>query len=119
MKQYESFDIDLAMERAGGGIARFIEMAEFFPSYLESIYRPIERAWQDQDMVLLSKSAHKLKGSLGMVGATAAFSLAEELEKSAASSPPLKPDRCYQDLRQALEILTLDLKSFVKDHHAT
>lgn len=117
MQEYENFSVQVAMDRAGGGIDRIIEIAEFFPSYVIELINPIEEAWNQKNFDDLEKSAHKIKGSLGMIGATHSFESAKRLEKMASKGDSSELSGAIEDLKNNVQSLLTDLKQFVKDNH--
>lgn len=114
-ENYESFDPKKAMERNGGGEERFLEVAEFFPSYVAQLLTDVDEAWTQEDRATLKKNSHKLKGSLGMVGAESAFALATKIEKLAIEADRDTMERLLGELKSTITSLTSELKAYVKN----
>ena len=114
MASYTSFDMEVAMERSGGGEERFFEMAAFFPSYCEELVLAVESAMQEKNFEQLKKAAHKLKGSLGMVGAKEAFDSAMMLEKRALEEEGSKLEERVTKLKKDVSLLLNDLRNLTR-----
>ena len=111
-KKYVEFDFELAIERSGGGLERFKEMADFFPRYSKDLWAPIEKAQKEGDLELLKASVHKIKGSLGMVGALKAYDVAVDLEKNVTVLSRSEIDAQVGLLKDQLNALLVELDRF-------
>jgi two-component system, sensor histidine kinase and response regulator len=74
------FDLSAALEAVAGDRALFLEIAQLFLSELPQAVSDIREAVSGGDASRLEQGAHKLKGSLAIVGAKRAFDAAYGLE---------------------------------------
>ncbi|MDZ7698119.1 MAG: response regulator [Deltaproteobacteria bacterium] len=74
------FDLSAALEAAAGNRTLFLEIARLFLSELPQAVSDIREAVSNSDASRLEQGAHKLKGSLSIVGAKRAFDAAYGLE---------------------------------------
>ncbi|MCF8146751.1 MAG: Hpt domain-containing protein, partial [Deltaproteobacteria bacterium] len=74
------FDLSAALEAVAGDRELFLEIARLFLSELPQAVSDIREAVPNSDASRLEQGAHKLKGSLSIVGAKRAFDAAYGLE---------------------------------------
>lgn len=115
--EFKSFDILKGMERTGGGLERFLEMTQFFTSYIDQLVEPLQQGIEQEDRHAAQKAAHKIKGSLGMVGAKEAFDIAKELELRALDFSQEAIANQMQRFMQELTTLKAELQAFAKEQH--
>lgn len=108
------FDQDLAMDRLGGGEQRFRDMAQFFLSYSLELLLELEEALDKNEIALLAEKAHKLKGSLGMLGAQKAYLTAGQLEEVARSDQSAKCRGLFIQTKTEVEALRAELKLYIE-----
>ena len=75
------FDARAAMEGVDGDLALLQEIAELFLEDLPETLSELRRAAEERDMVAVDRLAHKLKGSVGNLGALAAHDAAVLVER--------------------------------------
>ena len=108
------FDLSAALESVAGDRELFLEIAHLFLSELPQAVSDIREAVSGDDASRLEQGAHKLKGSLAIVGAKRAFDAAYGLEvlgregKMQEAQHPL--DLLLKELRDLESALQITLK---------
>ena len=98
-----------ALQRVGGDAALLAEIAEIFRGDSPSLLESIESALSAGEFRPVGVAAHRLKGSLGTLGARAAAAAARKLEEAAATGDPRLTAGAWRDLRTELERLQPEL----------
>ena len=99
------FDERAALAYAGGDRRLLDEVITLFRSDYPLSLRRIDRALQRRDREALRQAAHRLKGAIATVGASAARQAAAELEHTARSHSFDEAGRASAALRRELERL--------------
>ncbi|MDZ7695672.1 MAG: Hpt domain-containing protein [Deltaproteobacteria bacterium] len=97
------FDRSAALEAVAGNRELFLEIARLFLSELPQAVSDIKEAVSGGDASRLEQGAHKLKGSLGIVGAKRAFDAAYGLEV-------LGREGKMQEAQHAVDVLLQELQ---------
>ncbi|MFO7601509.1 MAG: Hpt domain-containing protein, partial [Candidatus Desulfacyla sp.] len=112
------FDLSAALEAVAGDRTLFLEIARLFLSELPQAVSDIREAVSGGDASRLEQGAHKLKGSLSIVGAKRAFDAAYGLEvlgregKMQEAQHPLDLLlKELQDLESALQMTLKELEA--------
>ena len=71
------------------------------------------RSLDPLDLASLSRSAHRLKGTLGMLGADSLTLLASDLTIASRKGKSSRALTLYRDLRQGLDELRVEIETFV------
>ena len=98
-----------ALGRAGGDQALLAEILAIFRNDTPFISKAIERALAEGSCPPVAASAHRLKGSLGTLGAGASFAAAERLEEAAATGNLRLAREAWKVLRSELDRLMPEL----------
>jgi two-component system sensor histidine kinase/response regulator len=114
----EVFDSAEALERVEGDRKFLAEMAKLLESESAKLLRQIHAAVTEGNSNALERAAHTLKGALGNLSASAAFTAAQELEAAAREggverAVPLVDalDKEIERLRPALEQFAAEVSS--------
>ena len=99
------FDERAALAYAGGDRALLAEVIKLFRSDYPSALRRIERAIGRRDGEALRLAAHRLKGAIATVGATAGRQAAADLEKTGKSQQLDEAARALAKLRGEIDRL--------------
>jgi len=99
------FDETAALSYTGGDRRLLKEVVQLFRADYPASLRKIDRALQGRDPEALRLTAHRLKGSIATVGASAARQAAAELEETARSQDFERAGHAYAKLRQEIERL--------------
>jgi two-component system, sensor histidine kinase and response regulator len=99
------FDERAALAYAGGDRRLLAEVITLFRSDYPSSLRQIDRAFRHGDSEALRMAAHRLKGAVATVGASAGRQAAAELEQRARAGDFNGAERAYANLRTEIERL--------------
>jgi HPt (histidine-containing phosphotransfer) domain-containing protein len=103
-------DLPKAMTLVGGDRALLVELAALFLVELPTMLGELEAAIRADDAPKTRTAAHRLKGALVNLGATAAYDLAYELERLGGSATletaPALLDALQCELRRLGEFLS-------------
>lgn len=99
-----------ALERFGTPELLY-EMLEIFRAESPPMLEHLGRAFQGGDLNKIAAQAHRLKGSLSMLGANGAAHLAERLRHSALRGDHASVSQRYQELTRAVDELVALLDS--------
>ena len=114
MESQHIIDLAAALDRFDGDHDLFLTLAELFVERAPIALSAIDRALADQDMPMLMKEAHKMKGSALEFCAHPAVAAAAQLEQSArtASARDMVPlcDRVHAEI----QCLTTALKVMIE-----
>jgi two-component system, sensor histidine kinase and response regulator len=99
------FDQRAALAYSGGDRRLLVEVIELFRSDYPSSLRQIDRAFRRRDSEALRMAAHRLKGAIATVGATAGRQAASDLEHQARAGDFAGAERAYANLRKEIERL--------------
>ena len=113
-QDFKSFDRSKALDRAGGGEERFVELLEFFITYSVQLEEGLEAAFASGKISEIAEASHKLKGALSMVGATVAFHRAEALELAARSEESSRVKALAMLLKEDLVNLRGECQSYLR-----
>jgi two-component system, sensor histidine kinase and response regulator len=112
------FDLSAALEAVAGDRGLFLEIAQLFLSELPQALSDIRGAVSGGDASRLEQGAHKLKGSLAIVGAKRAFDAAYGLEVIGREGKMQEAQhgvgvllKELQDLESALQITLKELEA--------
>jgi len=108
-QQLLSFNRNVAMDRVGGDEDLLREIAGLFLSEYPKLMDDIHQAVLEGDADRMQHAAHTLKGSLGTLGAEAAFPLALELEMKGRHRQLEGSAESCEKLRESLAILHSEL----------
>ncbi|MCS7269753.1 MAG: response regulator [Gemmataceae bacterium] len=98
-------DRHTAVERLGGDIALWTELAQLFLHDAQRLQQQILTAWTEQQASAMHRAAHSLKGAANYIGATAVAQLAFQLEQCAAAAQLAQAAPLIPQLEQALNDL--------------
>jgi PAS domain S-box-containing protein len=96
------FDRDKALAAAEGDWELLRELAQIFAAQSPLLLEEIRQAIADGNARILEQAAHRLKGSVGSLGATSAWQTAEELERRGHQQDPTGSEAIYQRLEQEI-----------------
>ncbi len=111
-----AFDIASALDRTGGDIELFCEVADVFVDLAPELIGKIETSLQTGDFDTVSKAAHSLKGSAGNLSARPVFETAMNLERAAKDG---NLDLCHElftVLKSQLPSLLEALHFYMTEH---
>ena len=112
-------DEAVAMKFAMGDEEIFCEMASVFLEEYEQQFAQIERACKNGDSPSVARSAHKLKGSAGVLGANRVFKLAEEIESKSRLNQIEVCESLTKKLAYEIEEAAASLKTRVSRNRST
>jgi two-component system sensor histidine kinase/response regulator len=94
------------LERVEGDQELLVEMVRLFQGDLPNLVAAMRGALEGEDMVVLERSAHSLKGALGNLSAKAAAADALQLENDARSKDKESARKSLAQVERALEQLS-------------
>jgi HPt (histidine-containing phosphotransfer) domain-containing protein len=106
------FDSATALERVEGDRKLLAEMAKLLESESPKLLEQLRTAVAQADTNGLERAAHTLKGALGSLAATAAFSVARELETAARQNDFSRARSLAAVLEKEIERLRPALEQF-------
>jgi len=109
------FDLSAALEAVAGDRTLFLEIARLFLSELPQAVSDIKEAASNSDASRLEQGAHKLKGSLSIVGAKRAFDAAYGLEVLGREEKMQETEHAVDVLLQELQDLESALRISLKE----
>lgn len=116
--EFIHFDRHTAMARMGGNEERFAELAHFFLNYWHDLVNPILDAFEHENWPTIEKAAHKMKGSLAMIGATIACQHATDLEDAARRADLPATTQKLSLLKSALLELDGEIRGYLRNIHS-
>jgi len=112
-----AFDAADALTRVAGDRELLTELIEIIRTESPRVLAEIDRCVTSGDSVGLERAAHRLRGSVGIVGAHSVTQAALELEQMAGKRHLTGAAVKLAELRQALDRLNSDLATFTEDAH--
>ncbi len=112
-----AFDIASALDRTGGDIELFCEIAEFFIDLAEEMVEKIDVSIKSGDLDMVSKVAHSLKGSAGNLSAKPVFETSLNLERAANEGDADQCQELFTALEAQVPALLEMLKQYMSEHH--
>ena len=109
------FDPEAALARMEENRERLGQMVGLFAMHWRKLAAEIAKAGQNRDGATLELSAHKLRLSVGSMGAAEASRVAQELEARGRHGEFPGVDRVCSRLEMALERLVTALKEFARE----
>jgi two-component system sensor histidine kinase/response regulator len=94
-----------ALERVGGDVELLRELIEVFLQDCPRMMEEASEAMQAGDVAKLKRAAHSLKGSVGILGARAAFEAALRLETLTRQGDLSQAEAAWRELCQTVEQL--------------
>jgi signal transduction histidine kinase/ligand-binding sensor domain-containing protein/CheY-like chemotaxis protein len=113
----DALDRAAALAQMDGDADLLAEMAEVLLRDYPGQLAAIGAAVRDHDSKGLERAAHKLKGSVGIVGAKQAFEVALRLETMAREGDLTRAEATLGALEEALRRLALALQELAAVHH--
>lgn len=107
-----SFDHTKLLEVAGEDQELIMELIGIFREQCPEYLANIEQAVIEKQPQQLRKAAHTLKGSLGSMGADAAYDLALALETMGISEELEQAETAFERLKHQLDQLIQDLVDY-------
>jgi HPt (histidine-containing phosphotransfer) domain-containing protein len=114
-KHASSFDRELALSHVGGDEALLREIAQIFLSEYPPIEHEIGTSIQDANADRLQTAAHKLKGSLGTLGAEQAHAIALRLEMAGRAGSVAGANTEFTELQASLKALQKKLQELISE----
>ena len=114
MAEYKYINVDLIEQIADGSDELIRDLVEMFEMQAPRFSEQLDDLFTQNELVALSKLAHKIKGTLSTVGVTELAKQMKELEELAVRND--NPKRCksiinnYKDISQKA---LLELKDFI------
>jgi HPt (histidine-containing phosphotransfer) domain-containing protein len=99
----EGFDVDRALGRTGGNVARYRRFLTSFARGYHGFAARQEDAQGAEDWESARRNAHTLKGSAGTVGAVGLQDAAERLEQACVDEDPAEARRRLGDVAAQLD----------------
>jgi PAS domain S-box-containing protein len=96
-------DVSGALGRIGGSPEVLAEVTEIFLEGYAGQFEQLKAAIETQDMVTSAKVAHRLKGELGTLGATAAFEAGQEIVTLARADDAEGAARAFERFTDEME----------------
>ena len=114
MESQHIIDLAAALDRFDGDHDLFLTLAELFVERAPVALSAIDRALADQDMPMLMKEAHKMKGSALEFCAHQAVAAAAHLEQSARTASALEMVPFCDRVHAEIQRLTTALKVIIE-----
>jgi len=111
MKEFQSIDLDAALERVGGDFDVLREVAGLFLEESPRLMADVEQALQTGDGQRLARAAHSLKGSVSTFCAQQAYEAARALETAGSDENLSQAARDLVRLSSALDALARELSA--------
>ena len=110
---YSTFDPDMLLDLASGNTEFIKEMVSIFVEDVPISCKEMTSALSNSDMKTLGHLAHKVKSSVGMIGATELHELVANIEDEAISGKPSATiESMLEKLNSDVSSCCGDLKSF-------
>jgi two-component system sensor histidine kinase/response regulator len=109
------FDSAAALERVEGDRELLAEMAKLLEGESSKLLKQMHTAIAQGDTNGLERAAHALKGALGNLAATAAFTTAQELETAAREGGLARAESLVAALEKEIERLRPALEQFAAE----
>ena len=107
-----SFDFNTILNAAAGDEELVKTLIDIFQEECPVMLANIERAIQDSQPQQLHHAAHKLKGTLGNIGAKAALEQTTALETMGINMDLLLAEATLEQLKLQIEILLQELSTY-------
>ncbi|MBI5761029.1 MAG: response regulator [Planctomycetales bacterium] len=105
-------DWTVALKSVAGDVELLRELVEIFlevsPKWLADLHQGIEQ----QNVTTIHRTAHSIKGSLGQLGATSAYNIAQRLEIQGTDNHLANSDATLRELEHELDQIRPALVSF-------
>jgi HPt (histidine-containing phosphotransfer) domain-containing protein len=111
MSEFQSIDLDAALERVGGDFDVLREVAGLFLEERPRLMADVEQALQTGDGPRLARAAHSLKGSVSTFCAQQAYEAARALEAAGRDENLSQAARDLARLSSAIEALAPELSA--------
>jgi PAS domain S-box-containing protein len=108
-----------ALGRMGGSLEVLAEVTGIFLDGYPELFEALSTAVANRDMVNSAKLAHRLKGELGTLGATAAFEAGQEIVTLARAEDPDGVDRAFARFREEMERVEPELVAVARGSSVT
>ena len=113
--QSEIVNTSVIMERVDGDRELLNEIVELFLAECPKLVSNVKEAIAKQDSKTLEFAAHTLKGAVGNLAASKAYSCAQELENMGRNDTLSGVEIAYQELEENIERLKPVLKALTKE----
>ena len=113
------FDTAVALALLGGDVATLEMMLPFVLSQIEVDRREISDAIRDNDMNLLRKVSHRLKGSVDQIGAARARRACMDLQQAGKNAEVDRFVELQQELESELDTLILAIMAYAAKDSST
>ncbi len=114
MESYPAIDLAAALERFDGDQELFLTLAGLFVERSAEALAALQTALAEQDLPMLAKEAHKLKGSALEFCARATVDAAAQLEESARQSAAHEVAALGARVHAELQRLTAALRTIIE-----
>jgi PAS domain S-box-containing protein len=108
------FDQDVALARVEGDRELLQKMIVAFSGQVDKLLPQIRAAGERRDGKALERTAHKLKGSVGLFGAVKAFGVAQRLEAMGREADFINAAGVLVELEMEITVLRQVLEEFTK-----
>jgi CheY-like chemotaxis protein/HPt (histidine-containing phosphotransfer) domain-containing protein len=112
------FDREDGLARVEGMIDVLADMASLFLDEQTSLVQTMTDAFAAGDSQTVADTAHRLKGSAGLLGATGTFIAARDLDDLAKAGDMQSAQPAWETLQSELALLEPELRSFIAEARA-
>lgn len=114
MESHTALDLAAALDRFDGDHELFLTLAGMFVEHAPQVLTSIQTALAKQDLPLLAKEAHKLKGSALEFCAHPAAAAAAQLEASAGQAAAQNMAGLCERVQAETQRLTIELNGIME-----